>query len=144
MPSPYTTCQVMSSRSQPNQPGFTSPPKWKPQPMYCRSTKAPSLTCKPGRTTALKSTWPQGCGTYQAATKSGVPALVGFTACRLPATALVVQVSVVLVSPAQVVVGVTVDVVTAPASEPIMPWPEVQTSVSGASADTERAPRKPY
>src|SRR5829696_8118383 len=125
----------MSSRSQPNQPGFTSPPKWTPQPMYCRSTKAPSLICKPGRTTALKSTWPQGCGMYQAATKSGVPALVGLTAWRLPPTALVVQV-MVGATPAtagvevQVVVGVTVDVVPAPASEPMSPV-GVQTSVSG-------------
>src|SRR5882672_5168080 len=77
----------MSSLSQPNQPGLTSPLKWTPQPTNCRSTNAPSLICSVGLMTALKSIWPQGCGMYQAIVKSGDGVLNG-----LPVLARVVQV----------------------------------------------------
>src|SRR6266851_7758211 len=107
----------MSSLSQPNQPGLTSPLKWTPQPTYCRSMNAPSLISRVGRMTALKSAWPHGCGMYQATVKSGDGDLNGL---KKAAGA------------------------TATASDPISPPPIVQPSVSGASADTDKAPAMPH
>src|SRR5580698_1081655 len=48
--------------------------------MNCLLMNRPSLTSSSGRTTKLRSQWPQGCGTYQAAVMSGALALVGLPA----------------------------------------------------------------
>src|SRR6266540_425163 len=124
----------MKSRSQPNHPGLTSPAKLTPQPTNWRSIKAPSLICRVGRTTAPKSMWPQGCGMYQAAVKSGDGDLNGRAA--LPK----VQVDPAGAVPAtvQVVNAVFCDNAS-PTESPAL----VQPSVSGASADTEKAPGMP-
>src|SRR5215210_875702 len=110
----------MKSRSQPNQRGFTSPPKCMPQPMYVLSlVPKPSSNCSVGRTTPLKSTCPQGCGMYQANVTSGAAALV------------------IPVGPLQ---GAAVGLLKVPQ----VPVAGDQTSVSGCSIETEKAPRKPH
>src|SRR5829696_3878086 len=110
----------MKSRSQPNQRGFTSPPKCMPQPVYFLSiAPVPSSKFSVGRTTPLKSTCPQGCGMYQANVTSGAGAFV------------------IPVGPLQ---GVAVGWLKVPH----VPVAGDQTSVSGCSIATEKAPRKPH
>src|SRR5436190_3181781 len=97
----------------------------------------------PGRTTIENSIWPQGCGMYQAAVKSGAMFLVGLAVNAVaehavPATATPVQ------TPPSVParpgpVGRLDDGV----SEATMPA-GVRMSVSGVSADTENAPGQPH
>ncbi len=76
-----------------------------------------------GRQTAEKSTWPQGCGMYQAATTSGAVAFSGLaTAPKGPAG----------------IVGSSLR------RWRYTPAPGDQISVSGLSAATDRAPSRPY
>src|ERR1700693_3696565 len=105
----------------------------------------PSLISRSGRTTRLRSQWPQGCGTYQAAVISGALALVG-----LPASAGDV---------ADQAVPTTVGwPLHTPPNAPGSPGPPgrlddgvsdetmpagVNAWVSGVSADIDRAPSSP-
>src|SRR5689334_9549127 len=71
--------QVKKSWSQPNQRGFTSPLKLPAKPIYVLLMPRPNgvSTVIAGRQTPAKSTWPQGCGMYQAATTGGATAFIG-------------------------------------------------------------------
>src|SRR5215212_2506713 len=136
----------MSSLAQPNQPGFTSPPICPPYPEIVLSTNSPSLNCNIGRYTRLISKWPQGCGIYQAAVKSGIGDLVGLTEGRLPGSVQVIvgAAPATAVLEVQAVVEPTAVVVaTAAVSVATWPCPAVHESVSGASAENERAPSRP-
>ena len=80
---------------------------------------------------------------YQAAVRSGAGDLVGLTAGRLPATE---QVTVSAAVPAPTTVQASAGfavVATAAVSVATCPCPAVQESVSGASAENDRAPSRP-
>src|ERR1700722_2173659 len=95
--------------------------------------KWPSVTSRPGRSTADKSTWPHGCGKYQAAVKSGEGDLAMLSGSWPLVSTAVVQ---VVATPRVATVQVVVALGTTPASEPSTPA-GVPMSVSGVSADTE-------
>src|SRR3954452_12250569 len=90
-----------------------------------------------GRTTDAKSTWPQGCGMYQAATRSGAVVFSGLaTVAVAPGCA---RWSAARESP----VGAGI----AGASDGSLPYtPAVgdQISLSGLSAEIDRAPNRPH
>src|SRR5580692_2562988 len=87
----------------------------------------------PGRSTAERSTWPQGCGKYNAAVKSGAVVLATLSGnCPLVSTVVEQVVAVASAAIVQLVVAVGIK----PASFAATP-PGVATIVSGCSADTE-------
>src|SRR5579885_1475427 len=102
--------------------------------MNCFEKKWPSVTSMLGRSTAEKSRWPQGCGMYQAAVKSGEVALAMLSGVLPLVSNVVVQVVAVA---SAAVVQLVVAVGITPASEPWIPT-GVATTVSGVSADTEK------
>src|ERR1700735_4619705 len=97
--------------------------------MKVRETNLPSDISRPGSSTPEMSRWPQGCGRYHAAVRSGAVDFDGLVAkFTLPA---IVQGNAV-----QVTGPVTV---LAPESDAKTPA-ELATVVSGVSADTENDP----
>src|SRR5215469_16622214 len=106
--------------------------------------KRPSVTSMPGRSTPEMSKWPQGCGKYQAAVKSGAVDLAMLSGVLPLVSSEVVQVDCVgvLTEPLAVVAGGFTDgqdvvrVGMTPASEASSPF-AVAMMVSGVSAETE-------
>src|SRR5215813_2265917 len=113
-----------------------SMPKWPPYPTNDLEKKWPSLATRPGRNTAEKSRWPQGCGMYQAAVKSGALALARLSGV-LPLVSRVVE--QVVATPRAAVVQLVVAVGITPASEPWIPT-GVAMTVSGVSAENDSEP----
>src|SRR5215469_14144606 len=91
--------------------------------------KRPSVTSMPGRSTPEMSKWPQGCGKYQAAVKSGAVDLATLSGVVPLVSSALVQVDCVgvLTEPLAVVPGgftdgqVVVTVGMTPASEASIP-----------------------
>src|SRR5215469_8862637 len=102
--------------------------------------KRPSVTSMPGRSTPEMSKWPQGCGRYQAAVKSGAVDLAMLVAVLPLVSSEVVQVVLAGV-PSEPLGGgldgqVVVRIGTTPASEASSPF-GLAMMVSGVSAETE-------
>src|SRR5215469_12183578 len=94
-----------------------------------------------GRSSAEKSTWPQGCGTYQAAVKSGAVDLAMLSGVAPLTSWFVVQV-VAVPKPTVGQLVVSTGVPAMPASEASRPS-GVAADASGVSAENDHEPQPP-